>query len=150
MPSKATQVVEPTSLLPAFTAAKWLGDRHTATLEQETLAEFISTGLYERQLRRVRRRNAASRHALLEALHEHVGDRGEVTGDGAGAHIVLWPDKRISEEVAIAAAASRGVGIYGVGRYFLRRPSRPGIMLGYPRMGEADIREGVRRLAEIL
>ena len=43
-----------------------------------------------------------------------------------------------------------GVGIYGVGRYFQRRAPRVGIMLGYPRMGEADIREGVRRLAEIL
>jgi GntR family transcriptional regulator/MocR family aminotransferase len=143
-------LVVPMSLLPAFTAAKWLGDRHTATLEQETLAEFISTGLYERHLRRIRRRNAASRQALLEALHEHVGDRGEVTGDGAGAHVVLWPDKRISEEAAIAAAASRGVGIYGVERYFLRRASRPGLILGYPRMGAADIREGVRRLAKIL
>ncbi len=143
-------LIVPKSLLQAFTAAKWLCDRHTVTLEQETLAEFIRTGMYERHLRRVRRRNAASRDALLEALHQHMGDRIEVTGDGAGAHIVLWPDKRIAEEAAVAAAASRGVGIYGVGRYFLKRPSRPGIMLGYPRMREADIREGVRRLAEIL
>jgi len=143
-------LIIPKSLLPAFTAAKWLCDRHTATLEQETLAEFISTGMYERHLRRLRRRNAAIRHALLEALHQHLGDRIEVTGDGAGAHIVLWPRRRISEEAAIAGAASRGVGIYGIGRYFLKRPSRPGILLGYPRLREAEIREGVRRLAEIL
>lgn len=143
-------LIVPKSLLPAFTAAKWLCDRHTATLEQETLAEFISTGMYERHLRRLRRRNAASRHALLEALHKHMSDRIEVTGADAGAHIVLWPEKRISEDDAVAAAASRGVGIYGVSRYFLRRPSRPGIMLGYPRMREAEIREGVRRLAEVL
>lgn len=143
-------LIVPRSLLPAFTAAKWLCDRHTATLEQETLAEFIGTGMYERHLRNVRRRNAAIRHALLEALHEHMGDRVEVTGDGAGAHIVIWPRKRISEEAAVTAAASRGVGIYGVGRYFLKRPSRPGILLGYPRLREAEIREGVRRLAEVL
>ena len=143
-------LIVPKSLLQAFTAAKWLCDRHTATLEQETLAEFISTGMYERHLRRVRRRNAVSRHALLEALHKHMGERVELTGEGAGAHIVLWPGKRIPENAAIAAAAARGVGIYGVGRYFLKRPTRPGIMLGYPRMRESDIREGVRRLAEIL
>jgi GntR family transcriptional regulator / MocR family aminotransferase len=143
-------LIVPESLRRAFTAAKWLCDRHTATLEQETLAEFISTGMYERHLRRVRRRNAAIRHALLEALDEHMGDRIEITGDGAGAHIVLWPKKRISEEVAVAAAAARGVGIYGVSRYFLQRPSRPGILLGYPRLREAEIREGVRRLAGIL
>lgn len=143
-------LVLPKSLLQAFTAAKWLCDRHTATLEQETLAEFISSGMYERHLRRVRRRNSAIRHALLQALHQHMGDRIEVTGEGAGAHIVLWPRKRVSEEAAIAGAAARGVGIYGVGAYFLRRPSRPGILLGYPRLREAEIREGVRRLAEVL
>lgn len=48
-------LIVPKSLLDAFTAAKWLCDRHTATLEQETLAEFISSGMYERHLRRVRR-----------------------------------------------------------------------------------------------
>jgi GntR family transcriptional regulator/MocR family aminotransferase len=143
-------LIVPKSLLPAFTAAKWLCDRHTATLEQETLADFIGTGMYERHLRRLRRRNAASRHALLEALQEHIGDRVEVTGADAGAHIVLWPRKRISEDAVVAAAASRGVGVYGVNGYFLRPPSRPGILLGYSRMREAEIREGVRRLAEIL
>jgi GntR family transcriptional regulator/MocR family aminotransferase len=87
---------------------------------------------------------------LLEAIREHLGDRVEVTGDGAGAHIVLWPERRTTEDALVAAAAARGVGMYGVGRYFLRRAPRVGIMLGYPRMRETDIREGVRRLAEIL
>jgi GntR family transcriptional regulator/MocR family aminotransferase len=143
-------LIVPKSLLPAFTAAKWLCDRHTATLEQETLADFISSGMYERHLRRLRRRNAANRHALLEALHKDIGDRVEVTGADAGAHVVLWPRKRISEDGVVDAAASRGVGVYGVNGYFLRPPSRPGILLGYSRMREAEIREGVRRLAEIL
>jgi GntR family transcriptional regulator/MocR family aminotransferase len=143
-------LVVPMALRSAFVTAKWLCDRHTATLEQETLAEFIHTGMYERHLRRVRRRNAASRRALLDALREHLGDRIEVTGDGAGAHVVAWPVKKISEETAVAAAAARRVGIYGIARYFLKRPSRPGIILGYPRMREADIREGVRRLSEVL
>lgn len=143
-------LVVPKSLLPAFTAAKWLCDRHTATLEQETLAEFIRTGMYERHLRRVRRRTAASRHAMLEALRTYLGDRIEVSGDGAGAHVVLWPGKRVSEQAIVAAAAAREVGVYGIARYYLERPPRPGIMLGYPRMREADIREGVRRLAEVL
>ena len=143
-------LIVPKSLLPAFTAAKWLCDRHTATLEQETLADFIRTGMYERHLRRLRRRNAASRHALLEALQKHIGDRVEVTGADAGAHVVLWPRKRISEDAVVAAAASRGVGVYGVNGYFLRPPSRPGILLGYSRMREAEIREGVRRLAGTL
>jgi GntR family transcriptional regulator/MocR family aminotransferase len=143
-------LIVPASLVQAFTAAKWLCDRHTATLEQETLAEFISTGMYEQHLRRLRRRNAASRRVLLDALHAHLGNRMEITGDGAGAHIVLWPNARTSEETVVAAAAARGVGVYGIARYYLGRAPRPGLMLGYPRMRAADIREGVRRLADVL
>ena len=143
-------LIVPKALVPAFTSAKWLCDRHTATLEQETLAEFINTGMYERHLRRVRRRNAAHRAALLDAIRKYLGDRVEVTGDGAGAHVVLWPSKRIPENTVIETAASRGVGIYGISRYFLTRPPRAGLMLGYSRMNEEEIREGIRRLGETL
>jgi GntR family transcriptional regulator/MocR family aminotransferase len=140
----------PKKLVPAFTAAKWLCDRHTATLEQQTLAEFISSGLYERNLRHVRRRNAVRRDALLGAIRSHFRDRVEVTGDGAGAHVVLWPKGRVAEEAVVRAAASRGVGVYGISPYFLNRSSRAGIMLGYSRMSERQIQEGIRRLGELL
>jgi GntR family transcriptional regulator/MocR family aminotransferase len=143
-------LIVPKSLTAAFTAAKWLNDQHSATLEQQTLAEFIATGGYERHLRRVRRRNTARRAALLEAIQRFLGERVEVTGDGAGAHVVLWPKERVSEEKVISSAASREVGIYGISRYFLTPPSRAGFMLGYSRMRENEIREGVRRLGEIL
>ncbi|HEX7111360.1 MAG TPA: PLP-dependent aminotransferase family protein [Mizugakiibacter sp.] len=142
-------LVVPAPLVRAFTAAKWLCDRHTATLEQEALAEFIQSGLYERHLRRVRRRTAAGRPALLEALRSHLGDRVAITGDGAGAHVMLWPHRPVVEEAAMAAAAARGVGIYGAQRYFLRRAPPPGFLLGYARMRPADIRAGIRQLAGI-
>lgn len=142
-------LIAPIGLIPAFTAAKWLCDRHTATLEQQTLAEFISSGTYERYLRRVRRRNAARRQALLDSIRQCFGDRVQVTGDCSGAHVVLWPRHRTSEAALIAHAASCGVGIYGISPYFLKQPSRTGILLGYSRMREREIREGVRRLGEV-
>jgi GntR family transcriptional regulator/MocR family aminotransferase len=143
-------LIVPKTLISVFLSAKWLCDRHTATLEQETLAEFISSGLYERHLRRVRRRNAARRAALRDAIGKYLGDRVEVTGFGAGAHVALWPTARISESDVIARAASSGVAVYGISPYFLSTPPRRGFMLGYSRMKENDIREGVRRLSQVL
>jgi GntR family transcriptional regulator/MocR family aminotransferase len=143
-------LIAPKSLVPAFTAAKWLSDLHSATLEQQTLAEFIATGMYERHLRRLRRRNTARRAALLEAIRKHLGDRVEVTGDGAGAHVVLWPRARVNEEKVIAQAAERGVCVYGISYSFMTRPSRPGLILGYARLNEREIRDGIRLLSEVL
>jgi GntR family transcriptional regulator / MocR family aminotransferase len=143
-------LIVPKSLAPTFTTAKWLSDQHSATLEQQTLAEFITTGMYERHLRRLRRKNTARREALLRAIHEYLGERVEVTGDGSGAHVVLWPQKKISEDTAIAYAAARGVGIYGISHSFLTKPLRTGLMLGYSTMNEKEIREGIRLLGEVL
>lgn len=143
-------LIAPKSLVSAFAAAKWLCDRHTGTLEQRTLAEFITSGMYERHLHHLRRRNTSRRRALLNTIDKYIGNRAEITGAGAGAHIVLWPKRHIQEEVLIAKAAARDVGIYGIASYFLKKPARPGFVIGYSRMKEADIREGMRRLSEIL
>jgi GntR family transcriptional regulator/MocR family aminotransferase len=143
-------LIVPKSLAAAVTAAKWLSDLHSATLEQQSLAEFIRTGMYERHLRRLRRRNSARRETLLHAIHRYLGERVEVTGHGSGAHVVLWPRKRVLEDAAISQAASRGVGVYGISQFFLTPPSRTGLMLGYSRMNEKEIREGIRRLGETL
>jgi GntR family transcriptional regulator / MocR family aminotransferase len=143
-------LIAPKSLVPAFTSAKWLCDRHTATLEQETLAEFIATGMYERHLRRIRRRNAANRGALLGAVEEYLGGHVQLSGEGAGTHVVLWPRGRAAEKSVIEKAAAAGVGIYGISGYFLTPTARTGFMLGYSHMKEHEIREGIGRLSEVL
>ena len=143
-------LIAPRTLVSALTAAKWLCDRHTATLEQETLAEFIATGAYERHLRRSRRVNALRRQVLLESIAKYLESRVDVTGEGSGAHVVLWPHRKVAEHAVMADAAKRGVRIYGIARYFSKRPERAGFMLGYARMKEEDIREGIRRLSEVL
>jgi GntR family transcriptional regulator/MocR family aminotransferase len=143
-------VVAPRPLVSAFVAGKWIADRHTAVLEQETLAEFIESGAYERHLRRTRRANAVRRAALLSAIERHLGERVMVTGSRSGTHIVLWPCAKVSEAPIIAQAAAADVGIYGIAGYYLRPPPRPGLLLGYANLTVAQIGEGIRRLGQVL
>lgn len=143
-------LVAPRPLFASFAAAKWLSDRHTPVLEQETLAEFIASGAYERHLRRARRANTVRRDALLTAIEEYLGDRVTVTGSRSGTHIVLWPREQANEKSILAQAAAAGVGIYGISGYFLRPSPRPGFLLGYAGMPVEQICEGIRRLAGVL
>jgi GntR family transcriptional regulator/MocR family aminotransferase len=62
----------------------------------------------------------------------------------------LWPARRNAEETLIAAAAGRGVGVYGISPYYLKSPPRTGLLLGYSRLTERDIQEGIRRLSKVL
>ena len=140
-------LIVPHALIGVVSEAKRLCDCHGGSFEQEALAELITSGLYERHLRRVRQRNVAARAALLEAVHADLGERVVVTGDGAGAHIVLWLDGGVSEETVVTAAAARGVRACGVSRYFTKRTPQPGILLGYSRVRESAIREGIKQLS---
>jgi GntR family transcriptional regulator/MocR family aminotransferase len=145
-------VVVPKSLAPALTTGKRLTDQHSAILEQQTVAEFITSGLYERHLRRLRRINAERRKALLNAIHDYLSGCVELGGDGSGTHVILWPKKGASEDEVIAKAASRNVGVSRISRYqsYFKKASRTGFMLAYTTLNEDEIREGIRFLAEVL
>ncbi len=141
-------LVVPEELAEAFAAVKWLSDRHTPTLEQAAVADFMAEGHFERHLRRLRTRNARRRAALLEAIEEHLGDRVRVTGTNAGVHLLVWLHDIAPEDLGdlIERAAGDGVGVYSCVPYFLAPPAEAGLLLGYATLSSGEIREGIRRL----
>ena len=145
-------LVLPRSLVPAFVAAKWATDRFSATLAQEALTDFITTGQFERYLRRAGNRNAARRRTLIGALRQHFGDRVEIAGENTGVHLVVWlndvPPRNLP--AVLARARKAGVGLYSVAPFFASPPRRAGLLFGYASLTEADIRAAVRRIAEIV
>jgi GntR family transcriptional regulator/MocR family aminotransferase len=62
----------------------------------------------------------------------------------------MWPRAKVSEAAIIAQATAADVGIYGIAGYYLRRPPRPGFLLGYANLTVAQISEGIQRLGEVL
>src|SRR4029453_10715453 len=145
-------VVLPRSLVPSFVAAKWATDRFSATLAQEAPTDFITTGQFERYLRRAGNRNAAKRRALIGALRQHFGDRVEIAGENTGGHLVVWlNDVRPRHLPAvIGRPRAAGVGLYSVAPFYTSAPPRAGLLFGYPSQTEAEIRAGIRRMAEVM
>lgn len=145
-------LVVPSSLVRPFAAAKWLCDRHTPTLPQAALAEFIAGGHFERHLRRMRTRHASRRRVLIDAFERELGDAVQVTGTNAGIHVVVWlpdlPGERTDELVQRARA--RDVGLYPVAGAYASPPLRAGLLFGYGEIDEEGIRVGVRRFAEVV
>ena len=150
-------LVVPQALVDVFRTAKRLTDRHTPTLEQAALADFIQSGAYERHVRRLRRKNAQRRAALLEALSQHFAGSIEVQGSEAGLHIVVWFNEvDASRESEIARRAKqKGVGVYPISDlYGTERAGaserRAGFLFGYAALEDREIRKGVARLADAL
>lgn len=151
-------LVLPCALVPAFTHAKRLADRHAPLLEQLVLADLIDGGVYERHVRRMRRENERRRTALLDAAARHLPPGTRISGTAAGLHVVLWLalPRGSSEATLLMAARGRGVGIHPLSPLFASgRPPRAraaeaGFMLGYASLSVAQIGLGIRRLGEAL
>lgn len=145
-------LVLPEVLVEPVVATKALEDTGTAILEQLVLADFISTGHFDRHLRRTNASNAARRNALVAAVHKEFGERAEVCGANAGLHLLVWLKGSHGGTIADVhgKAEKAGVGLYGVEPFYIKPPKRTGVVLGYAPLPESEIREGIRCLAAAL
>ncbi len=143
-------VVLPKTLLQPFLQAKSIVDRGAPTLTQAAVADFIREGHFERHLRRLRKAYG-KRHALLvKAIHDHLGALVTFAQEPAGLHVMLYLDSAYDEQAVIQCAAEHGVGVYPGAAYHIQRPAPPSILLGFSGLSEAEIEEGVQRLARAL
>ncbi len=110
-------MVVPPALWPSISSLKRLTDRHAPIFEQKALAGLIAGGTYEQHVRRIRRKNAERRAALLDALNRHLPGTVTPVGTEAGLHMVLWlntiPSARESD--FIEAALQARLGLYPIG-----------------------------------
>ncbi len=145
-------MVLPAALVRPITNAKATVDTGCPALEQLALADFIKEGHFDRHLRRSRTRNAKRREALLQALHQYLGDRAEVSGSNAGLHVLIWLRGFAARRLPALRrrAAEQGVAVYPVTPYFRTPPARAGLLLGFAALPESEIDEGIKRLSKLL
>jgi GntR family transcriptional regulator / MocR family aminotransferase len=124
-------LVLPADLIDDVVAAKARADMHTGSFEQLTLAEFITSGGYDRHVRRARLACRRRRNWLLTALARHAPGV-HLTGIAAGLHAVAELPSGQDEDQIVARAAQRNLAIRGLGAYALSRHARsPALVIGY-------------------
>jgi GntR family transcriptional regulator / MocR family aminotransferase len=142
-------LVAPTHLVDDIAEAKALADRGSPVLDQLAFADFVARGEFDRHLRRMRPRYRRRRDTLVGALRERLPDF-EPAGIAAGLHLVAYLPGDLDEATLVAAAARRGVALYGLTPYRVSHAGRPGLIFGYATLDERTIGEGVAVLAEVV
>ena len=145
--------VGPDTLIGVVATAKQLAGWHNGQMEQEALAGLIKSGIYERHVRRQRRKNNHRREALISALKVSFDDRVDIRGTKAGLHIMVWfRDVAIAREPElIDRARALGVGVYSVCPLCNPPLSRGqneqvGLVMGYASLDPVRIVKGVTLL----
>jgi GntR family transcriptional regulator/MocR family aminotransferase len=137
----------PSALAPAVAAEKEMSDRGSCTVDQLALAILLTTGRYDRHLRRMRPVYARRRAALTDAF-----PRVRLTGLAAGFHAVAPLPPGADEAAVVEAALERGVGLHGIGGYRAGRDTAapPALVMGFGNVRERAIEPAIAAVADLL
>ena len=120
-------------------------------IDQTILNEFILSGAFERHLNRMRKAYREKHDLLLDCLQPLL-NRYRLSGEYAGLHMLLTSRTPAREEALLERAAARGVRIYGMNEAALApfETEHATVLLGYGGLDQERIKEGIRRLDEVL
>lgn len=126
---RVAYLVLPRRLLPVYGQRLGFAASTVSRFEQQTLAAFISRGLYSRHLRRAANLYRKKQQALLEELAKIPG--AQVSGAEAGLHFLLTlPGKE--EQWLVERARQAGVPVRGLSSYCLAWEAREStLVLGF-------------------
>ena len=144
-------LVVPEHLVGAIVDEKRSADTATSPIDQLAIAHMITSGEYERHIRKMRLVYRQRRDELIRLLTEHVPDI-RVEGLSAGLHAVLYlPEGGTSESDVEAAAAQAGV-LVGTLRSSWHRPGKhpQALLVSYAAPAAHTFAASMERLLRVL
>jgi GntR family transcriptional regulator/MocR family aminotransferase len=123
-------------------------DLGSEILTQFAFAELLTSGAFDRHLRRRRARLRARRALLERAVHTHLPD-ARILGAAAGLHAYVELPPHVDEPRLVAAALRRSVLVRG-GAHFRHgtRPAPPAVVIGCAAVPGAALPDAVAALGQ--
>jgi GntR family transcriptional regulator / MocR family aminotransferase len=143
-------MVVPHNLIDVFAGARSIMDRHSSTIDQAVLTDFIAEGHFARHVRRMRVLYEERQGVLVAAAERELSGLLDVPPAEAGMHLIGWLPEGVDDRAASERAARRRVRAMPLSAYSLEPLPRGGLVLGYTSLNNRQIRDGVRRLARAL
>jgi len=121
------------------------------SIGQAAMAELLESGAFERHVRRLRRRYAERRQALLDALADHMPADVHWTRPAGGLGVWLTLPERIDPRALYLETKRAGLSYTPAQLCFGREGGGDRhLMLGFAAMPPELLAEGIARLAEIV
>jgi GntR family transcriptional regulator/MocR family aminotransferase len=143
-------LVLPGHLVDQVAEAKGALGRLSSSIDQLTLAEFIGSGAYDRQVRRARLAYRRRRDRLVAAVRREA-PQVRVTGIAAGLHALVRLPPGQREEDLVARAARHGLAVEGLGEYAMGgHHAGPALVVGYATPPPHAYSTAIARLCAVL
>jgi GntR family transcriptional regulator / MocR family aminotransferase len=144
-------IVAPERWVGPFVDAKYDADLATSVVDQLALAELITSGAFERHLRRAAAAYRDRRDRLVAAVGSELPG-WQVRGATAGLHVVLHPPPGSAhdEPAMVGAGTAAGLDVRALQGFALDSRPPDGLVLGYGTKAAAGLERAVARLATAL
>ncbi|MFC8228441.1 PLP-dependent aminotransferase family protein [Streptomyces sp. NPDC057287] len=143
-------LIAPASMTDEIIARKRTMDLGNPSVDQAVLADFVTGGGYDRQLRRCQRAYRERRDSMTGALAAHFPG-AEVSGISAGLHIIArLPDRFGPQDELLRRATAAGIALRPLSSCTADGADDGTIrlVLGYAHLAPTAIEDGIRLLAE--
>ena len=147
-------LIAPAPLLAKAVMCKQFSDAHTSTFAQAVAARYLAGGHLPAALDRVRRVYGARAQLMAQCLREQLGQAIEFTAPAGG--LFIWArltgagGAQRSGQALARQAIAQGVAFVPGAPFFADQPDEASLRLSFATAADADIREGVARLARAL
>jgi len=141
-------IVCPKGLRDDLFKAKQLDDLGSPAIEQAALATFMQSRQFDNHLRISLKEILIRRRTVVESL-ERLEPHIEIGPHQGGMHLVIWfRQLRFSQlDRFLKHARSVGLGLDPIHPYYRVKPSRPGLIIGYAGVSNAQLKTAMDLLA---
>lgn len=143
-------LVLPERLIDPFASARFLIDRHSPTLEQAILAEFILDGHFGHHIRRMRQIYSERVNVLAESAKKRLTGRLSVELAPSGMRTIGWLQNGENDQAVAGRARAQGLEIAALSQFAIRTYKPGGLILGFAACTPGELRRGVDVLASVL
>jgi len=149
-------LVVPPPLIEAFTRGKAAIDRHSATVTQAVVADFMADGHFGRHIRRTRELYAERREAFLAAFDDHLAEHLVPGPADAGMHVATALRGGGDDAALARKADAAGVEVRALSPFYAGTGVKagsvvpPGLLLGYAAVTPDEIRAAAATLGRVL
>lgn len=143
-------VVVPATLLDSFLTGRACAGLASSLMEQAVLTDFLTEGHFTRHMRRMRELYAERQALLLQEAAKGLAGMLTLYPEETGMQLVGWLPEGSNDQRASQVVSTYQVIAPSLSLCHIQSPNKGGFLLGYAGVREADIREGVHRLAQAL
>ncbi|WP_419884123.1 PLP-dependent aminotransferase family protein [Peribacillus sp. B-H-3] len=147
MPSiRISYMILPQSLMDRYQDKLSFYHSTVSRINQQTLAQFMEAGEFEKHLNRMRKVYRSKLEAVVTVLKEY-DKKIRVIGANSGLHIVLVIENGLDEETLIEEARKSQIRVYPLSLYSIERPvAPPKVILGFGGIPLDELESAIRAL----